>query len=358
MNNKKKNFDNNSSNLFKNNNIIQQKSNSSNNIVNNKNTKINNNMNTKINNNNMKRNILVIKNMNNKKNIQTKSNTKLQTNTLNNSKQKKEEYFNLDKVKDKFKNNSLNFLIAIIIFIVFYIIGKLIKMKYDSYKENDIVKNKIFYDFIGNLLYYIIIIIGLIIALIHVGFNISTILVCLGSLGIAIALSIQSTITQLISGIFILVFDLYNINDIVEVNNVKGHVKDFTLFQTTLSDQSKQDIIIPNNIFLSSIYKNYTKEDVIKTAVIVSISSNNSIDYDTLIFELKNKIKETSKYCVDKNNISISINDISDSGTKLIIRVPVNSKEIFNAESEIKIIVRTVLSKDNILLLDNSYITS
>ena len=264
----------------------------------------------------------------------------------------------IKKLGNMVKNNVINYLIAIIIFIVFYIIGKLIKMKYISYQNNKEIKNKIFFEFIGNLLFYIIIIIGIIIALLYVGFSLSTILVCLGSVGIAIALSLQTTITQLISGIFILFFNLFNINDIIEINGTKGYVKNFTLFKTTIADLSEIEVVIPNNNFLTNMYINYTKNKTFKHTFTVAISANNTIDYNILIYNLKNKISSTSKYCTDKNSIVVAIDEIGTSGTKITLKIPINSIEMFYADIELKQIVRTVMSDDNVLLLDNSYCRS
>lgn len=264
----------------------------------------------------------------------------------------------IQKLHNMIKNNAINYLIALIIFIVFYIIARLIKMRYISYKDNKEIKNKIFFEFIGNSLFYIIIIIGFIIALLHVGFSLSTVLVCLGSIGLAIALSLQTLITQLISGIFILFFNLFNINDIVEINDTKGYVKDFTLFKTTISDLSDIEIVIPNNNFLTNTYINYTKNKTIRYTFTVAISANNKINYNILISNLKNKIISTSKYCIDNNNIIVAINEIGTSGTKITLKVPINSIEMFYADIELKQIVRTVMADDNVLLLDNSYVSS
>jgi len=271
---------------------------------------------------------------------------------------KMNEINDMKKLHHMIKNNAINYIIAFIIFIVFYIIAKLIKMKYMSYKKDNEIKNKIFFDFIGNILFYIIIIIGFIIALLHVGFSLSTILVCLGSVGFALALAMQSTITQLISGIFILLFNLFNINDIVEINGTKGYVKDFSLFKTTIADLSDIEVLIPNNNFLTNSYINYTKNKIIRHTFTVAISANNKIDYNILISNLKTAIASKSKYCIDKNTIIIAIDEIGASGTKITLKVPINSIEMFYADIELKQIVRTVMADDNVLLLDNSYVSS
>jgi small-conductance mechanosensitive channel len=180
----------------------------------------------------------------------------------------------------------------------------------------------------------------------------------MGSIGIAIALAIQSSITQIISGFFILLLNLYNINDIIEINGVKGFVRDFSLFNTTISNLTDINTIIPNNSFLSNSFINYTKTKTIKYTFTIAISANNSIDYNILMDNLKEKISILSKYCIDKTGIVVSIDELSASGTILRLKVPINSMELFNADMELKQIVRTVLVDDNVLLLDNSYVSS
>ena len=127
-------------------------------------------------------------------------------------------------------------------------------MRYIYYRDKNEVKNKILYEFIGHLLFVVFVITGIIISLLHIGFNLSTILVCLGSVGLAIALSLQSAITQIVSSIFILFFNLFTINDIVEINGFRGYVKDFNLFKTTISDLSETIVIVPNNNFLTNTF--------------------------------------------------------------------------------------------------------
>lgn len=265
---------------------------------------------------------------------------------------------NLLKFETLIKEKSIHYLIGIIIFIIFYIIASLIRKRYMSLKDSKEVKDKLFYEFIGYVLFYVIIIIGLVVSLLYMGFNLSTVLVCLGSAGIAIALAIQSTITQVISGVFILILNLYNINDIIQINGIQGYVTDFSLFNTTISNLTDITTIIPNNQFLSQPFTNYTKTKTIKYTFTVAISANNSIDYDILMNNIKQKISAVSKYCIDKSGIIVSVDEMGMSGTIIRVKVPINSADLFYADMELKAIVRTVLSSDNVLLLDNSYVSS
>ena len=281
-------------------------------------------------------------------NMASKINTNIKTNAKN----------QVLVLTDLIKNKAFDYVVALVIFFVFYISAKITKMRYMSYKNEKEVKNNIFYEFMGNMLYIIIIVIGIIISFIYVGFNLSTILICLSSVGIALALAVQSTIAQMVSGLFILIFDLYNVNDIVEINGIKGYVKNFSIAKTTIADLSEVDVLIPNSNFLKDTFINYTKQKTIKHSFQIAISANNTIDYNILISNLKNKIMNTSKYCIDKNGIIVAINEIGNSGTTLTIKVPIKSIDMFYADIELKQIARNVMTDDNILLLDNSYVSS
>jgi small-conductance mechanosensitive channel len=258
---------------------------------------------------------------------------------------------------DDVKTLSFKLLYALIIFLIFYSIGKLVERGIkQKVKNNKDTKNDLLYDFIAQASFYFIVLIGVIFSLNYLGFNISTILVVLGSVGIAIALAIQSTISQIVAGLIILYFNFFNLNDIIEVNGIKGPVKEFNLLKTIIST-AKIETVISNSDFMQHSFINYTKNPNVSTSFSVGISSNNNINYNILLSNIKDKIIAESKYCIDKNNVEIVIDDISSSGTIIKVFVPIKSKEMRNAQFELKKIVRNTISEDNILMLDNSYIT-
>ena len=161
---------------------------------------------------------------------------------------------------------------------------------------------------------------GLFIALVNLGFQISTILVVFGSVGLALALAIQSTITQIVSGILILYLDYYNINDIVEINGLVGYVNNFNLLNTTILDNANVPNIIPNNTFISGKFTNYMKNKTIDSMVFLGISANNNIDYNILISNIKNTLIKEAKYIIDKNSVAVFIKDFEQPGTTLLIK--------------------------------------
>lgn len=263
-----------------------------------------------------------------------------------------------------YKNSAVKYSIklffGILILIISYLIAKFVNHKFknaiieDNSKNNSTKKKMIIYNFIADLLYYAIIIIGVILFLLIFGIQLNTILVVLGSIGIAIALAIQGTIKEIICGLTILVFNYYNIGDLIEVNSVKYYVRTFNLFNTTFNDMFGVKIIVPNSIISTSVVRIITGNKTIYTDIFVSISANNSFNYTSLFNSIKNEILEKSEYVQD-NKVLIELLDMSTFGTKIWIRVLINSVDYYNAKLGTNLIVRNLLERYNILLLDESY---
>ena len=268
-----------------------------------------------------------------------------------------------EEFKNKAKNYGYKIIVSIIIIIITLIIANIVKniilnKLIEKEMNNKNNNKKIFYTLFSKIVYYIIIFIGIVIALINLGYQLSTIFIVLGSIGFAIALAIQGSITQIISGIIILLFEYYDIGDLILCNGIIGYITDFNLLTTTLRDQAGIKIIVPNSTFTTSPFTNYNTNKDVLFKLFLTLSSNNKINFDILFNNIKNAIMNESKYVTNKNGVYITIFDIQGSGTVICVNVPIKSIDYINAGNDARLIVRRVLSDDNVLLLDNSYVAN
>lgn len=266
-----------------------------------------------------------------------------------------------DEFKEKAKSNAYKIVISIVIIIITIIIAKIIKnniLNKIIEKEGNENQNKILYTVVASLVYYIIIFIGVVIALINLGYQLSTIFLVLGSVGLAIALAVQGTITQVVSGFVILFFSYFNIGDFVLCNGITGYITDFNLLTTTLKDNAGIKIMLPNSSFTSSPFTNYTANKDVIFKLYLTLSSNNTIDFDILLNNIKNSIINESSYVTDKSKVNVVVFDIQSSGTTICVNVPIKSINYIAAGNNARLIVRKILSQDDVLLLDNNYIAN
>ena len=275
--------------------------------------------------------------------------------------------------KEKIITSFVNIFFAIIIFLFFYTIAKIslkniekINFNKSNQKNNNLQIpkpnqqdnenfSKIHRKFIAESVFYIIIIIGIFFALSRIGFNVSSLLVILGTIGFAIAFGLQNFIQQIISGITILVFKYFNLGDLINVKSDIGYVKQFNLINTTIMTNKGEEIIIPNNMITTDFFMNYTKNDVIFGVVEISLSSNNKINYPVLFEKIKNRVS-LSKFVIDKNELYVYVTDMSGPGTKISIEAKIESAKYFNSLNNISLISRQTLEEEGVKLLDNFYL--
>lgn len=70
----------------------------------------------------------------------------------------------------------------------------------------------------------------------------------------------QQVLSNLMSGIFLVLKKPFKINDIITVAGSSGKVKELNLHDTIIEDEEKNIIIIPNSLISNGVIKNHKKE--------------------------------------------------------------------------------------------------
>jgi len=104
----------------------------------------------------------------------------------------------------------------------------------------------------GKLVYYIIFIIGIIIALGCLGVDTNAIFVSAGVVGIIVGFGAQSLIEDVITGLFIILEGEFGIGDIITIDGFRGEVKSIGLRTVSIIDLGG-NIRIINNSEISSL---------------------------------------------------------------------------------------------------------
>ncbi len=91
--------------------------------------------------------------------------------------------------------------------------------------------------------------------------ELTSILAAGGIVFAAIALSLQSSLSDLIKGIFVNIERPFSINDWITVNDKTGYVENITWRSTRIRTFQNTEVIIPNEIVADSILTNWSKQD-------------------------------------------------------------------------------------------------
>jgi small-conductance mechanosensitive channel len=130
---------------------------------------------------------------------------------------------------------------------------------------------------IANALVYIL---GGLIVLQALGISITPILTALGVGGLAVALALKDTLSNLFSGLQIIASQQLRPGDFIKIENAQqGYVVDITWRNTTIRELSNNLIVVPNEKLASAIYTNYALPDAeLNVSVEVSVAYESDLE--------------------------------------------------------------------------------
>jgi small conductance mechanosensitive channel len=101
-------------------------------------------------------------------------------------------------------------------------------------------------DFVGGLVKYLVIAIGLVAVLQQLGVQATSVIAVLGAASLAIGLALQGALGNVAAGVMLLLLRPYRVGDRVELNGRQGVVQGIDLFNTKLLDYDGLTIHLPN----------------------------------------------------------------------------------------------------------------
>lgn len=104
------------------------------------------------------------------------------------------------------------------------------------------------------------------------GIPVTSLLAVFSLLGLALSLSLQNLLGNLISGVVLLFTRPFAVGDYIEIQSMAGTVKQVDLFQTQLNSIDNKRIYIPNSDVLSSTITNYSAESARRVDVAFPVS--------------------------------------------------------------------------------------
>ena len=121
------------------------------------------------------------------------------------------------------------------------------------------------------------------------GINVSSFLAAIGAAGITAGIGLQSSVSQLASGVQILINHPFKSGDYVELGTVSGKVHEIKLMYTVLITIDNKQVIVPNSTITSSNIINYNANNRRRLDLVYSVA------YDQDIEKVRSAILETVK---------------------------------------------------------------
>lgn len=109
----------------------------------------------------------------------------------------------------------------------------------------------------ARLIRLLVFIFALLIAADTAGIHVTALLTGLGVIGVGVGLAMQSVLSNLMAGLNLIFTRPFRVGEYVELLGVQGRVLSIELFSTTLLNNDRSEIIIPNHKIVGEILRNY-----------------------------------------------------------------------------------------------------
>ncbi|MBO5860850.1 MAG: mechanosensitive ion channel family protein [Alistipes sp.] len=164
------------------------------------------------------------------------------------------------------------------------------------------------------------------------GFNSSSFLAVLASMGLAIGMALSGTLQNFAGGVMILVLRPYRVGDFIEAEGVSGTVASISLFNTVVLTGDKKTIYIPNNTISTSIINNYSTSTTRRCSWKVSVAYGD--DYDQIREAMLSIIQRDGRALADPAPY-IRIDALADSAVVIEARAWVKNEDYWGLYDDV-----------------------
>ncbi len=110
----------------------------------------------------------------------------------------------------------------------------------------------------STMTYYLLLMLGLVVALAAAGFEVSQLAIVLGALSLGVGLGLQAVVNNFVSGLILMFERPIQPGDTVELAGTVGTVRDIGMRSTTFTTFEGADVVVPNGMLLSEKLINWT----------------------------------------------------------------------------------------------------
>lgn len=195
------------------------------------------------------------------------------------------------------------------------------------------------------LLFYVVLLLAFFAALGHLGINPAALLTTAGLLTVALGFAAQTSVANVISGIFLLVDRPFSIEDTVKVDTTLGVVLAIDLLSTKIRTFDNLVVRFPNEAMLKATITNYSLNNVRRIEQTVSVS------YDTDLTQALSVIGAALTrhgLIFDEPEPFILVDQLAESGVVIIVRAWCLREDFVIARSDLTVSLKESLQEAGI----------
>ena len=159
------------------------------------------------------------------------------------------------------------------------------------------------------------------------GVQTASIIAALGVAGIAIALAIQGTLSNIAAGTMLLILKPFRVGEYIDADGISGTIDELGLLTTQMRTSDGIYVMVPNNQLWNKAIKNYSRLPTRRLSLVVGISYDD--DIEDALRVLQDLIGSDQRVLADPEP-EVIVKELADSSVNISMRCWANSGDYWN----------------------------
>ena len=237
-------------------------------------------------------------------------------------------------IKDKGIDLGIDFTIRLATALAIFLIGKFVIKLIISAISRIMAKqttDRTLELFICNLVNISLMVVVIIASIGALGIETTSFIAIFGAAGLAVGLALQGSLSNFASGVLIVLFKPYRVDDYIEAAGISGIVEKVQILTTILKTVDNKQIIVPNSQIMDSIITNYSAKETRRIDMKISVGYQDNIDFvKATLYEIISK----DKRILTEPKPMVVVSELADSSVNFVIRTWVKSAEFWDIKFE------------------------
>lgn len=224
---------------------------------------------------------------------------------------------NLNNLVDGLLTAGFNLLVISVILIIGYV---LVRFLVNSVVMRILLRrgiDAVFVNFIGLIAKILLMFLVSLIALDAVGIETGFLVAAMAAVLIALIAAMQGWLRNVAAGLSMLLNNPFKLDDLVEIGEEKGRVKEITLMTTTLRTGDNLEIRVPNQNIVENMITNYDARERRRVDLVVSISYDDNIRKAVQVI---NEVLSAEPRVLPDLEPTIGVTELADHSVKFDVR--------------------------------------
>jgi small conductance mechanosensitive channel len=237
-------------------------------------------------------------------------------------------------------NGAVNFLIATLILIAGWIVSNWFGRRLQAGLAHSHYIDETLKPLISNFARYGILAITLVAVLGQFGVQTTSLIALLGAAGLAVGLALQGTLSNVASGVMLLMLRPFRVAEKIKVSDATGTVRAIGLFRTVIVTDDGIYVSIPNATIFSGTIANNSRETQRRTGFTVEIDRAQNIDAaQKIILE----VLASDSHVLKSPEPSVEVDSLGPTSSILSVQAWVPNEGFGGAQSDLRKNIRHAL---------------